>query len=389
MNMNHFALNQPSTGTPTRRRKALRRAFTIAEMAVSLLVLSILLVAMGGAITVAARSLPNPGSPVAADLSLSNGLDRMAGELRYAKAVSSSGATFVQFTVADRDSDGLDETIRYDWAGNGQPLMRTYNGGHAAAVSDALKAFSIAFQTTRVTTTQTINSVTDSGEVMFSNCYGWTGLVPLQSSSTLNSTNWATSYFKLDKVTIPATANFVSITKVRVKLKSSATPNGTTMTCGLYNPASAGGPLPGTTQVGSSSTIAVSSLTTSYPAGFNDFAFSDVTFASAPTELNFLVKGTGTSCGSIMYYNNVAAPANNPVWLWSTNSGSAWSPAASSRAANDGYFEIYGTYRAPTTTTVNVDTYYLHNFTLAADTLTPAAHAETTARALNQPTVVP
>jgi hypothetical protein len=383
MNTNDLLL----TPRPLSVQGRLRRAFTIAEMAVSLLVLSILLVAMGGAITVAARSLPSPASPVAADLSLSNGLDRLTSELRYAKSITSSGPTFVQFTVADRDSDGLDETIRYEWGGQGQPLTRTYNGGHPSAVSDALSAFSIAFQTTKVTTTQTINSFTDSGEVLFTSCYGWTGLVPLQSNSTLNSTNWATSYFKPDKVTIPASANFVSITRVRVKLKASSSPNGTTITCGIYSPAAAGGPLPGTTQVGSSASIPVSSLTTSYPATFNDFTFTDVTFASAPTELNFVIKGTGTACGSVMYYNNTAAPANTPVWLWSSNSGSAWNPSASTRAANDGYFEVYGTYRSPTTTTVNTDTYYLHTFTLSADTVSPAAHAQTSARALNQPTV--
>jgi hypothetical protein len=367
------------------RHSPSRRGFTIAEMGVSLLVISVLLVGMGGAVSIASRALPTPSSPVATDIALSSILDRVGGELRYAKTVEANGSTYVQFTVADRDGDGVDDRIRYDWAGTGQPLMRTYNGGAAVAVSDALRNFSLSYQNTKVTTTQTVNSVTDSGEVLLTSCYGWTGLVPLASNSTLNSTSWATSYFKLDQVTIPNNANYVAITKVKVKLKAASSPNGATMTCGIYTPAAAGGPLPSTTQVGSSSSIAVSSLTTAYPSSFNTFTFSDVTFSSAPTELNYVIKGTGTSCGSVLYYNNILAPSNNPVWLYTSNSGSAWSPAASSRAANDGFFEVYGSYRVPSTSTVNIDTYYLHRFTLAADS--SSSHAETAMRALNQPVV--
>jgi hypothetical protein len=356
-------------------------------MAVSLSLLAILLVAMGGAVTIAAKSLPSPNSPVAADLALSTALDRLSGELRYAKTIESSSPTAVQFLVADRDSNSSDERIRYEWLGPAHPLTRSYNGGTAVAISDALSSFSLAYQNKKVTTTQSASTVVDSGEVLFSSC-GWTGLVPIQSNGTLTATAWTTCYFKLDNVSIPNTSNYVAITKVRVKLKRASSPTGATITVGIYNPAAPGGPAPSTTQIGSSSSITSASLTTSYPSTFIDFPFTDVTFATPPTELNFVVKGTGTSCGSMMFMNNTLAPANNPAYMYTSSSGATWNPTGSLLNQNDGVFEVYGVYRSTTNVVQNTDTYYLHSFSVAADLASPAIHAATTTRAMNQPTVV-
>jgi len=372
----------PNPQSPIRSR----RAFTLTEMAVSLGVLSILLLAMGGAVAISAKALPTPGAPVQPELSLGSGIERLAAELRYAKTVESSGATFVQFTVADRNSDGSDEHIRYQWGGAGQALTRTYNSGAAVPVSDALTNFSLTFQNNRVTTSQTVNGVVDSGEVMFTNCYGWGGVIPIQTNGVLNSTNWCMSYFKPDAVTFPTGVNYVAITRVRVKLKKTSSPDGAAITCGIYRPAAPGGPSPSTTQVGSNASIATSSLTTSYPSTLNDFVFSDVTFTTPPTELNFVIKGTGTSCGSVMYYNALLALLNTPVWQWTSTSGASWGPTGSLLTQNDGYFEVYGSYRYPTSSTQSVDTYYLHQFTVKADSAGPT-HAEMTMRALNQPVV--
>ncbi len=373
--------------SPTVHRRPSPRAFTIAEMAVSLSLLTILLVAMGGAVTIAAKSLPSPTSPVAADLALSTALDRLSGELRYAKTIESSSPTAVQFLVADRDSNGADERIRYEWLGAGHSLTRSYNGGAAVSVSDALSTFSLAYQNKKVTTSQSSSTVVDSGEVLFTSCSGWTGLVPIQSNGTLTATAWTTCYFKIDSVSIPNTSNYVAITRVRVKLKRASSPTGATITVGIYTPAAPGGPTPSTTQIGSSSSITSASLTTSYPSTFIDFPFTDVTFATPPTELNFVVKGTGTSCGSMMFMNNTLAPANNPAYMYSTNSGSTWNPTGSVLNQNDGVFEVYGVYRTTTNVVQNTDTYYLHSFTVAADLASATIHAATTTRALNQPTV--
>jgi prepilin-type N-terminal cleavage/methylation domain-containing protein len=362
------------------------RAFTLAEVVVSLSVLTILMLAMGSAVVVAARALPAPSAPVNSELSLASALDRLCAELRYSKVIESSSGTAIQFTVADRAQDGTDEHILYQWLGAGNPLTRTYNGGTAVAISEPLSNFSLTYQNKKVTTSTTVATTVDSGELLFSSFSGWSGYSPTQSNGSLNGVSWVTSYFKPDALTIPSGASSVSITRVRLKVKRTTTPDGTAITVGIYTPAAAGGPLPSTTQVGSSASVAVSSLTTAYPSTFIDFTFSDVTFSSPPTELNFVIKGTGTSCGSVQFYYNATAPVNTPVYMYTGNSGSVWNPSTN-RQQNDCVFEVYGSYKTASTTTVNVDNYYLHTFTVAADTSANAFHSETTMRSLNQPTI--
>ena len=94
-----------------------RRGFTLLELVISLSVTSILLLAVGSAIMLAAKAVPDPDTPdndtalparVAADI---------AAELQMALTFIFRDADTVKFTVADRTGDEVDETIRYDWSG--------------------------------------------------------------------------------------------------------------------------------------------------------------------------------------------------------------------------------------------------------------------------------
>ena len=75
------------------------------------------------------------------------------------------------------------------------------------------------------------------------------------------------------------------------------------------------------------------------------------------------------------------------MFLWSSNSGSGWNPSSSSRAQNDGAYEVYGDYHYPSTAVVSTDTYYLHTFMVTADSGSPAVHSEVSGRALNEPVI--
>ncbi len=93
-----------------------RSGFTLLELVLSLSVSSILLLAVGSAIMLAAKAVPDPDTPdndtalparVAADI---------AAELQMALTFIFRDADTVKFTVADRTGDEVDETIRYDWS---------------------------------------------------------------------------------------------------------------------------------------------------------------------------------------------------------------------------------------------------------------------------------
>lgn len=130
------------------RRRHLRRATTLAELAVSMVVSGLLLAGIASAIVVSTRSLPRTE-----EMGIERNTNtRLAGsllaELQNALFISERGANAIAFTVADRDGDGRHERIRYAWAGkSGDPLTRAYNGATAVEVIEGVDALDFTYLT--------------------------------------------------------------------------------------------------------------------------------------------------------------------------------------------------------------------------------------------------
>jgi hypothetical protein len=117
-------------------------------MTVSLAVLSILLIAIGSAIMLAAKTLPQESDTSRETTWAVMTVEDMATELQYALAFNERTPTSVEFTVADRDSDGARETIRYAWSGTaGDPLERVYNGAPAEDLVVEVEEFELLYDT--------------------------------------------------------------------------------------------------------------------------------------------------------------------------------------------------------------------------------------------------
>jgi hypothetical protein len=176
----------------------------------------------------------------------------------------------------------------------------------------------------------------------------------------------------------------LELTKLRVKLKKSSAPTGTAITAGFYSPVS-GTKQPSNIQYGATSSLALTTLTTSF--AFVDMPFTGVTFSTAPVDLTFLVKGTGTAAGFLQYYNSTLATTDTPVFLSTADSGSSWSPTKNFHQ-NDVLFEVWGTYEWPASAQQSTDYYNLTDITvtLAASAGT-ADRASTTVTTLNKPSV--
>ena len=99
------------------RRDHSKRAFTLVELMVGLAMFSILALALQSAVLLASKAIPDAKSANANQLAASRVADQLTGELNFALTVSELTATAVTFTVADRNNDGVDETIRYAWSG--------------------------------------------------------------------------------------------------------------------------------------------------------------------------------------------------------------------------------------------------------------------------------
>ena len=122
----------------------LRSAFSLMEMIVASLIISVLMVAMGSVVMVSARAVEGADSSAVrakADWTLA----KMASELRFALSYSDITSRGITALVPDRDNDGVLEIIRYEWLGtseNPKPLTRRYNNGPITKVLDGVHSFS-------------------------------------------------------------------------------------------------------------------------------------------------------------------------------------------------------------------------------------------------------
>lgn len=347
------------------------RAFTFVEMAVTLSILSIVLVSLGSVLVVTAKALPSAPGANAATVSADAALDSFMSDIRFATSVTEDTSKAFTFTVADRTGDSTPETIRYAWSGTpGDPLTRQYNGGAAVNVVPSVNSFNLSYQKLGHSTTVSTTTTWDSGEVLFSSFNGWSGVVGLPSTTNLTTASWAAEAFQLDKVAFPADTSRVSITRVQLKLKGPS--SGTTgITVGIYLPSGAGASTPAASPIGTPFSLNSSTLTTSF--AWVDSTFSDVTFPNGnTTNLVLVVKGvSGSTTGSLQYYNSILAPFDNSTYRYSTTSGATWLPASSFNA-NDALYFVYGSYQRPTVSNVTTTTYTLQS---VAITLQPSGTA--------------
>ena len=132
-----------------RHRLFVRRGFTLVELVASMVVMIILMLGMGSAMTLATRAIPDGKSSMEIATDSRNVLDRMTEDLLYATSVTEKTANAITFTVADRGHGAAGpETIRYAWSGTpGDPLTLEYNGAVAASLLDDVQEFALTYNT--------------------------------------------------------------------------------------------------------------------------------------------------------------------------------------------------------------------------------------------------
>jgi prepilin-type N-terminal cleavage/methylation domain-containing protein len=128
-----------------RARTTRRRGFTLIELMTSIVTASVLLAGISSSLFIAVRASDPKKTPAVSQLESSVVLADMIMDLQYAQTIASATSTGVTATVADRSGDNNPETIRYAWAGAGQPLTKQYNGGAATAVMSSVQSFNIDY----------------------------------------------------------------------------------------------------------------------------------------------------------------------------------------------------------------------------------------------------
>ena len=127
-------------------RQSRRGGFTLMEVILSVVIVSIILGALVSTLMITQRGLAG-STNVARDASRGrDATDVILLDLSLAMSFSERTATAVTFLVPDRDGDGQPETIRYAWSGVvGDPLTRQVNGGTVAVLVDDVDDFSLDY----------------------------------------------------------------------------------------------------------------------------------------------------------------------------------------------------------------------------------------------------
>lgn len=148
-----YALHEsPRTKAPFCSRANARRAgYTLIELVAGFGAASLLVGGMASAMFLAGRTLDHGGAEAVAAKRARDALDHLTLDLAHATGFNERTPRAVTFDVPDRDSDGVFESIRYEWSGTaGDPLQMIYNGGAPAILAAGVYNFQLSYRTRSV-----------------------------------------------------------------------------------------------------------------------------------------------------------------------------------------------------------------------------------------------
>jgi prepilin-type N-terminal cleavage/methylation domain-containing protein len=227
-----------------------RRGLTLLEIILSLVILSVVMLAAQSAIMVAAKAMPTNRSVSETTSRAANVIDQLATDLRYAKTVSTMTERVIEFTVPDRTGDGQPETIRYEWDGTtGTALARKINGNDPVVLSPAVHFFRLEYD---IITTDGGTVLVEGPETIIAS-YDVTSSL---NNATVSSSNWRAQHFNPN---LPGNAVSWRATRVYVKARIKGSSQGETRI--QIRPAIAGKP---SNVVLAETTLYENTLTSSY-----------------------------------------------------------------------------------------------------------------------------
>lgn len=122
------------------------RGFTLLEVIVSSMLLSVVVSAATALLFITARTLPVAEDPGIAAAETLRAMDLLNSELAFATTVTAAEERRVGFVIRDRDSDG-DDAISYQWSGAaGDPWTRTESNGDPQPIVRSLSSLSLDYQ---------------------------------------------------------------------------------------------------------------------------------------------------------------------------------------------------------------------------------------------------
>lgn len=348
--------------------KTLPRGFTLVEVVLALVISVMLFMAAQSMVVVASKSLPSRRTSGYAAVPAGIALDAFQADIRAATMITQAGTTYVEMRVPDRDGDGLQETVRYEWAGtSGSPLLRK-------------QTLSVAGTTTSETLVSNVDSVTFVHDLLPYTAFR-SGTTPdtliasYDPAATTTTTAIATTNQICQGVTVvlPPTALNYNITRVAMKMSVSGTNTGKTSVIltvpllGAINLVSLGSTTQSEDQLSSTPAWYSFPLTATSPLA-----------VSSLTALTLKVSSNSPSVGVEVQLSGAPSAAGTMTksstgLLWTTGGGNVMP------------YKVYGTFTTATALSASTASRYC-GCTLRLSTVGSVGKAmEIGARCLNQP----
>lgn len=314
-----------------------RRSYTLAELIVTAGATAVLVGGMASTIVLASRALPENNTALDSVVDASDVMIQITSDLMCANGVNAHTATAIEVTVVDRDNDGSDETIRYEWSGAaGDPLIRSYNGATAVVLLDDVHVFDLGYEYYSISVEE-IGPPQESGEVSLASYSSSIGL----SDGVIDSDDY---YGEVFRPTLPADALSWSITRVWIYARRDGATNGVIR---VVLRGVDGSQLPTNTVLGQQN-IPETALGSSY--AWQSVSFSDVRGLAPGMIACFTLEHAGSGDdGQVRYRGGGVSASSLSLLRWN---GSKWTRETDKSLL----FYVYGTITTPgvpQTTTLN------------------------------------
>jgi prepilin-type N-terminal cleavage/methylation domain-containing protein len=349
-------------------RRTLQPGFTLVEMVLSLAIIGLVAVCISSVTVLAGKAMPSPRDRDVSNVASRETCARIAGEIASAVTINTMGPASIDFTVPDRDDDGINERYTYSWGGTpGDPILWTYNGSANQVLVDNARAFDIAMSADSVTTSQAAPDAW-SNEIVLARHVG--------PAATGHDVKYPTTLVQHFKPRLPVDSTGWMITRAEFQLRRAAGGSQSPQLQCLVTPVSALG-VPGFPSQSDTQTFATVTGSTTFVPCFFSFGTTP-TYAPDTSALLSVRQTILMPAGSA---TNVAfcadASDSNAYAMWTTD-GLTWT------TDTDGGYAcvMYGKVRRPSVTSVSQD---------LADSVTVTLHAmqsqpsRVTARMQNRP----
>ena len=344
--------------------------YFLIELLVSLAITAVIMVGIGSSMLIAGRALPDADCPADAAISAGRAAEQLAAELQYAIDITNRSATMVEFNVADRSSDDIPETNRYEWSGAaGDPLTRQYNGGSVVDVLENVRHFDLSYKLD--VTGEQIPVQSESGEMLLAS---FNSLDDLESYPIKDSERYGQYFFP----SLPADTIGWKVTRIQFYARVHGGDSGE---CRVQLQLPTAAKLPSGSPL-ESKTLLESTLQDWYTK--QEFSYSGVFGLSPDKGLCIVFKWISGSdaCDIRGCEDGEGTPSNHMVK--STNGGASWTPMPQDSMR----YWVYGTATvAGEPQTVN--TYYLRTIGIELRTGDDSQSSVRTAvKVLNKPEVI-